>query len=515
MAQYRRRIVVVLLLSVLVVPARTTSGNQKPNILLFLADDLGKGDLSAYNEEAVDISGRPLTPTLDALISRGVSFTDFHSAPLCAPSRYSLLSGRNEAHSSVNGAAWGFNGRSSFPNGQLTLPKVLRENNYRTAHFGKWHMGGRLPNNTTRPRTKCNPNTFITDPLNCDFKERSVTLAANYVGFDVSYYTVAGIDIHGPYMYFENDRLDVENFSIPEDFVLWEAGRYNNSNGFSEIRRSSGRGLPSWATNAYGIRMVERARAFLDEHLASYSTRPFFMYFASEAVHIPHTPPDDFFGAPVRGSTRSYHLDMVRNVDLQVKMLLEALDTRGIRNETLVIFLSDNGGLPHTPGHDTSLGRRGTKASPYEGGHRVPAIIDWSGQTEQGKVVNRLVSITDIFRTLTDIVGIDVPPHQAADSISFVDAVLQPSTSDHPIALRDEFYTKVNVTFRYTRWTRFELLRRGRLKLIRWIDNDDEESAYELYDLENDPTESDEIFNAFQDRHRVLEMRSALEKYHH
>ena len=167
---------------------------------------------------------------------------------------------------------------------------------------------------------------------------------------------------------------------------------------------------------------MERHTAFLDQHAADRPGDPFYAHHSTEAVHVPHTPPAYFYGDRVAGTTPTAHL--VAELDLIVAKLLvlAELDVRDVLNNTIVVFVSDNGGLPFSEdsGHDTSDGRRGSKGMAYEGGHLAPAMMRWDlGPVQPGGVLNDLASIIDVFRTVADLAGVSVPAGQATDSLSF------------------------------------------------------------------------------------------------
>ena len=248
--------------------------------------------------------------------------------------------------------------------------------------------------------------------------------AARELGFEHSYMSLGGIQT-APYAMFEDDILVGDPGGVVEYHNYTEVP---NSNGVSLIGTPEGRiafwgvAMPGWESNNYGLWLLGKTEAFLDRHLADRPLDPFFIHFCSQAAHTPHSPPLAFRGEPVAGKTVSAHLDMVHELDLQVKGLVEALDARHLLRSTIVVFASDNGGLPVSApvGHDTSNGLRGTKGSLYEGGHAVPMIVRWDGGgVLKGGVHSGLVSITDLFATLCDLVGVKPPPGQAPDSISF------------------------------------------------------------------------------------------------
>ena len=382
----------------------------RPNVLIILADDIGVGDLTVYNGDS-----RVPTPNIDALALSSVRFTDFHAATICAPSRYMLLSGRNADRGRYPNGAWKLNQDTAFKAGQDSLANVLGRAGFDTAFFGKWHLGGGAYD--------CDAETLLS--VTCpgiDFMDRNerIPRGAGHLGFQHSFMSPGGIQ-SPPYAYWDDDRLFVDgalygrvaSYTVPDDVVTLQRNATVSKSGDS---------LPYWDSTLYAADMMERYIAFLEQHAASRPGDPFYVHYCTEAVHAPHTPPAYFYGDPVAGTTPTAHLDMVAELDLIVAKLLAELHARDVLNNTIVVFVSDNGGLPNSEdsGHDTSYGRRGRKGMVYEGGHLAPAMIRWDlGPVQPGGVLNDLASIMDIFRTVADLAGVSVPAGQATDSLSF------------------------------------------------------------------------------------------------
>jgi len=279
---------------------------------------------------------------------------------------------------------------------------------------GKWHLGGDIQPNGFHGDLA----TALTNPNN-DWS-MPIKGGAQDLGFDSSIVTHQGVQ-GPPYSFFRNGLLVTE---VPKNVKYWKIGAYPMPNGITNIQ-SPGEGDKEWDSTAYSMKLVEETTNFIDDHLTgSRANDPFFAYVALGAVHTPYSPPNFYFGkTKVAGQYPTQHMDMLSEVDLVVGSLMKALADRGLMSDTLIIFTSDNGGwgsssLPY--GHITNGPLHGNKASIWEGGHRVPLIMRYDGGNfPAGATRSHLVGLNDIFSTVCEIAGVQVPPGQAKDSISF------------------------------------------------------------------------------------------------
>jgi arylsulfatase A-like enzyme len=443
-----------------------TEKKTKPNILLILADDVGTGDIPRYWN-----SGLVKMPNIDRLSDMGVTFLDAHSTPLCAPSRYMLLSGNYQHRGRNANGSWNLGYENNqFMSNQKSLSEVLKGAGYHTFMTGKWHLGAKVPPAGLKDREK-----YLTSP----WHNWSLPLidGPQDIGFDHSYITTGGIQ-EAPYSFFRNGMLTTD---VQSESTYWEPGSYKTTVGDSVILRA-GEGDISWDSSSYNMILVNETSRFLDEHFKSKADHPFFAYVALGAVHIPHSPPNHYLdGKPVAYEYPSGHLDMLLEMDMVVGSLVSMIETRGVANNTIIIFASDNGGLKYTPGipHRSSGPLRGQKGEIWEGGHRIPFIMRYDGVFPANEQRDHFVGLNDVYATLCDLAEIDVPHLSAQDSVSFADYILSQNSTEN---LRNSL-----AFFDYKKSAlQAESLRKGNLKLIRFI----KDSSVELYDLKKDISES-------------------------
>ncbi len=349
------------------------------------------------------------------------------------------------------------------------------------------------------PKTKPNKEYLITDSIN-DWS-KPMEQGPWDIGFQTSYVTLAGIQ-NPPYIFLRNSTVEMkstqESKSDGIDYsqiAHWPIGNFSMPHGLSKIDKA-GEGSTDWDTSAYNMILVNETRQFLDDHLEADDGKPFFTYVALGGVHIPHSPPDKYLdGTPIAGKYKSPHLDVLWEVDLVLGSMVEMLEERDLLNDTIIVFTSDNGGLGASSGGEESLMKghhsggplRAEKASIYEGGHRVPMTIRWDGgNVPRGEKRSHYVGLSDLFATLCDFAGVEVPRKHAVDSVSFAGYTMDETSTR---GLRDSLgfwsFVKHGNSFRLGQ----ESVRMGDLKLI----HDYQNETFELYDLANDITESNNI----------------------
>lgn len=499
-------LVAIGLMSNSITHAQNSQGkSEKPNVVFILADDVGFADLAIYG-------GSVPTPNIDKIAEQGMRFTDAHApAALCAPSRFSLLTGSNPYRNGRPGGSWDANNSSGFSfNGDrtkagrhITVGEIMQNAGYKTAFFGKMHLGANVFNKEGEIiREK--------DKLNTMDYSRGVEDALNEHGFDYWYGLLSGIQ-HEPYAYFENGNyvpVDPRNPADNSSTRLLTNGFYKVSdNGLSEIVEAGNipaRGDEEYDSSQAGIILTTKAVDFIDRHMRKNKVEgkkhPFLLYFASQAIHVPHTPPFDFDGDPteidqqVSGTTGAVTSDVLYELDLQVGKILDKLEEEGIADNTLIIFTSDNGALwpnitPYgNPEHDNNGPLRDYKASVYEGGHRVPFIAKWGDGTEEGSVIkpgsisNQLIVGHDWVATMYELTQQNMEQDQAKDSSSLLPIFTGKQPESEPL----HEFVLYQAGFAYD-----GAIREGDLVLI--VDRNNQ--ATELYDLAKDLGQKNNLIN--------------------
>lgn len=501
----------------LATPETAASGAASlPNVVFILGDDVGYGDVGVYG-------GRFPTPNIDRLAREGMRFTDAHSpAALCAPSRFSLLTGGNPYRNGRPGGSWNINFSCAFLAGaehlkagrQITVAEILGRAGYRCAFMGKMHFGG------TARDSAGNPIREEREIHRMDLG-RGIEHFPNTYGFDYALGLTSGIQ-HEPFAYFENGKYKPINPEDPPDnrsTRMWVNGRYTvGDNGVSEIVEqppdNPGIGDRNYDSSQVGLALADSAVGFIDRHLkanaASGEHRPFFLYYSSQAIHVPHTPPIHFDGGgrgvPVAGTTGGVTSDMLVELDMQVGKILRKLDDEGIADRTIVFFASDNGALwPNVVDygdslHDNNGPFRGYKASVYEGGHRVPFIVRWGSHIAPGTVSDELVLCQDWVATMYDLTNQNMDEDQAMDSATLLPLLEARQPSGVPI----HDFVIYQAGYAYD-----GAIRRGSWVLL--VDHDNK--ATELYDLATDIGQEHDLIHDPSQAKRVAGMRAEFLRY--
>ena len=331
--------------------------SRRPNILYILADDLGYGDLRCYNP-----ASKVPTPNLDRFATQGVRFTDAHSpSAVCTPTRYGIMTGRYCWRSRLKTSVLNGYSPALIEPGRLTVPAMLKQQGYRTAGIGKWHLGlgNREPTDYSQP--------LRPGPLEA--------------GFDSYYGIPASLDMP-PYLYFENDRAVAQPTAHVDDTpdrrgVFWRGGAA--APGFRHIDV-----LPRLADKAV-------------DYLRAGTPQPFYLYLALTAPHTPWLATPEFRGKSAAGE----YGDFVAMVDGTVGRVLRLLDERKLTGDTLVVFASDNGAywLPED-------------------------IARWPGRIHPGTTCAETTCLVDLMATLADLTGYRLPRDAAEDSWSMLPALL-------------------------------------------------------------------------------------------
>jgi len=422
-----------------------------PNIVLIMADDLGYGELGCYGQAKIE------TPRLDALAAQGLRATQaYTAAPVCAPARCSLLTGRHGGHAYIrdnyeidNPAPEVFGGQLPLPRTEVTVAERLRAAGYTTGCFGKWGLGN---------------STNSGDPL--------------LQGFDRFYGYLCQRHAHNYYPRYLVDQRE----RVPL------AG---NDRGVSGQQYAP-------------ERIGEQARAFVRDN----ASRPFFLYYPTVIPHLALQVPEPYVAryrgrweeTPYTGRSyqphpepRSAYAGMITYMDEQVGRLLDTLEAEGVAGNTLVIFTSDNGTTHVSEQVDAAFfdslgGLRGYKGSVYEGGIRVPFIARWPGQIAAGRASDHPLAHYDLYATLCDIAGAEPP--RSHDGLS-LRPLLQGDGARQP--------KHAHLYWEFGGYGGHRAVRRGPWKLLQTQLRRRAPAALELYNLEQDPHEQEDVAEAHPD----------------
>lgn len=374
---------------------------EKPNVIIIFADDLGYGDLSCYGATKVK------TPNIDKLAKGGMRFTDAHSASsVCTPSRYALITGEYPHRKNISRPIFLKSGLI-VDEDQLTIADVMKSAGYATACFGKWHLGfgEKTPN------------------WNGDLKPGPLEL-----GFD-HYYGVPTVNSHPPFVYVEDHRVVG---LVPEDPFVYN--KKAKTQAIFEKMHLNGIGGADAAHELYddyavGTHLTEKSTAWIRKQ----KQEPFFMLLATTHIHHPFTPAKRFQGTSECG----LYGDFIHELDWMVGEISKTLEEQGIAENTLIIFTSDNGGMLNETGQEAwKMGHHlngelmGFKFDAWEGGHRVPFIVNWKGHVKAGSVSDELISNIDLLATLASINEIKVNKGQARDSLDMLKVMTGEATGE-------------------------------------------------------------------------------------
>ena len=502
---------------------------ERPNILIFFADDMGRGDSRVYNTST---NRPPAQPTIEAFAAAGMVFNDAHTqASLCAPSRYCILTGNYPWRGRLEGGSWHMNKGAQVMPGQNTLAHVLNSAGYETAIFGKGHLGGYLVDTNGVADTKqivwksAHAAAYLEGDLSQqdDYYDPRATdwslpvsngVSSALVGFDYSYMLYGGIQ-DPLYSYFENDFI----VDDPSALELWNNPTFETPNGLHNTYRP-GYGYPGWHTCDVGPTLTRRTLDYIDAHVATNQANgtdtPFFIHYCAEAVHSKHTPPIDFLGTPVAGTTGYAHSDMLFELEVAFSNMLIKLEDKGLLDDTLIIFTSDNGGLGLTEaksGHNPNEGLRGYKAGIWEGGHSVPMFIKWGDKIPPGSY-GHMVGVHDLYATIAELVGKQQGAGQGLDAVSLLSVLTRGDVApvrDTMLHARaddqgDPGFVKVGTPPR----GKGRALREGSYKLV-W--DDLLGAPVYLYNLEADPLETTNLINDQGQAQRVARMTGMMSEF--
>lgn len=370
---------------------------KKPNVVFILADDMGYGDVSTLNE-----SCGFKTPNLDIMCENGIAFTDAHStSSVCTPSRYGILTGRYSWRSKLKKNVLGGYSTHLIEKGRSTLANLFKKNGYYTAAIGKWHLGMDLPiNEDFIERPHFASSYDLNDGIDYD---KEISNSPLEYGFDYFYGVSGSLDIP-PYVYIENNRFTATPTEV--------------------CRTKKGKGWYRPGPKAHGFNhenVLDELTEKVLELIEKKKNSPFFIYFPLTAPHGPILPVKRFQG---KSHTNDYG-DFVLQCDDVVGRVIDKLKETNLYEDTIVVFTSDNGCSTIADyeelakkGHNPSYKFRGTKWDIYEGGHRIPYIIQWPAYIKKNQTCHRTVCLSDFYATISELLQYKLEENEAVDSIS-------------------------------------------------------------------------------------------------
>ncbi|MEJ7770190.1 MAG: arylsulfatase [Chitinophagaceae bacterium] len=442
------------------------SGSGLPNIVFILADDMGYGDVQCYNA-----ASKIATPNIDHLAAEGIKFTDAHApGSWCVPSRYGLITGQYPLRKSMNIKKGGL-----IAKGQTTIASLLQRNGYHTAMIGKWHLGF----------------DGISDWDKVDYNQPFKGGPLDH-GFDYFFGMHASLDIP-PYFYIENNRAVeaptgpiADHQSVHATTTIsgkfWRAGKIAPGFKHEEV-------LPAFTRKAVSV---------METHVIQKKRQPFFLYLSLTAPHTPWMAQAPFAGKSAVGE----YGDFTMQVDHTIGQVLKTLEKLALKENTLVIFTSDNGPVWFKEdilkfNHRSTAKFRGMKLDAYEGGHRVPFIVRWPGKIKPGTSSSTLLCFTDMLATFAEVVGDTLSAETRRDSYNLLPALINNGKSQRKglivegHTVRDGDWKLIFGSGTGVLQRQWGLVKTGPVK-------------GELYNLKQDPGETNNLYSMHPEKVAVL-----------
>ncbi|MGB5436419.1 MAG: arylsulfatase [Maribacter sp.] len=456
-------------------PKAVKTAEQLPNIIYILADDLGYGDIHAFNP-----NGKIATPNIDALATNGIKFTDAHtSSAVCTPTRYGILTGRYNWRSPIKSGVLTGKSKALIPKQRTTVASLVKRKGYTTAFIGKWHLGWdwAFKDSTDFGGEGWNFEDFDT----MDF-DQPITNGPNDLGFDYAYGHSGSLDM-APYIYIENGRP-----TAPVDRITVDTGKYT--------WWRKGPTASDFIHEEVTPNFFKKAISYIEEK--AIQDHPFFLYLALPSPHTPIVPTKEWQGK----SGLNPYGDFVVMMDDYVGELVEVLAQNELTENTIVIFTSDNGCSPQADfeilrgkGHDPSGNFRGHKADIFEGGHRVPFVVQWPKYIAANSISEETICTTDLMATLADIVKIDLGDNEGEDSYSMLPIFMDSNTTDFKREATVHHSINGSFAIRKDQWKMIFCLGSGG-----WSDpkpnagGNADLPVFQLYDLAVDPGEQTNLY---------------------
>lgn len=431
---FKRNTYFLLFVSLFMTATALAQQKQRPNVILIITDDQGYGDLGVTGNPHVQ------TPVIDALAKESVRFNNFYVSPVCAPTRSSLMTGRYSLRTGMRDT---YNGGAIMASSEVTIAEMLKQANYRTGAFGKWHLGDNYP---FRPTDQ---------------------------GFDESVIHLSGGmgQVGDITTYFQGDRSYF-------DPVLWHNNQQQAYQGYcSDI-------------------FTDQAINFIDQNKET----PFFCYLAFNAPHTPLQVPDSYYqkykdidpSSGFDGDDRPFSTmsekdkedarkvyAMVHNIDDNLGRLFQKLDELNLADNTLVIFMTDNG--PQQTRYVS--GMRGLKGNVYNGGVRVPFFLKYPSLTQGDQDIETMTAHLDVLPTLSEICKVEMPKDRVIDGKSML-PLIKGKTVDWEDRSLFFYWSR-----RYPELYNNMALQKGGYKLVGKTDYNAAIEDFELFHLRQDPYE--------------------------
>ena len=444
--------------------------DKLPNIIIVMADDLGFGDVGCYGNKIVK------TPALDAMADEGIKFKRFYAAsPVSSPTRGSLLTGR---HPYRYGIPWA--GRHPLPFEEITLAEALKTKGYATALFGKWHLGG-LSKTVIQSYFPGGPS-----PYSPPWKH----------GFDESFATEAMMPTYNPYYHVGGD-FGTEDYRYIQTEPVEKGQKSGGFRWRDHYWTGPGQIVDEWLEGDDSKIIMDRAVDFIERQSAK--GKPFLSLIWFHAPHTPVVAGDEYRALYSDLDIQAQHwFGMVTAMDEQVGRLRAKLRDLQIEDNTIVWFLSDNG-PSYIHDFNSAGGLRGDKGELFEGGIRVPAILEWPARIKQSSVSYLPVNTNDFYPIFLSICGIEMENQPLLDGRDVFELILngKKERSDlmffqSPLPARLRRFDPSNLE-------QFAVIN-NQYKLIS-VDNG---KSFQFYDLVSDPSESIDIFNKRREKAEAL-----------
>jgi arylsulfatase len=364
-----RILLIALFIGVLLIPSASLAQSQKPNVVVIMLDNHGWGELGVYGGGI--LRGAP-TPRLDTLAQEGMQLLNFNVEPQCTPSRSAFMTGRHPIRSGTDRVVWGM--LYGMTNWEKTMAELFSDAGYATGMFGKWHLG--------------------------DVKGRYPTDQ----GFD-EFYGVLNTTDESEYS--SQFQYDPEALPVP-NIQMGKRGE--------ELTKVKPYDVP--ARREIDAECTRRSIDFMQRSVKA--KKPFFAFIPLTQPHLPTLPHPDFDGKTGNG----HYADVTAEIDYRSGQILDAIDDLKVRDNTIVVWTSDNGPEYFYPWHGTSGPWRGNYFTVWEGSLRVACLIRWPDKIPAGSVSNEIVHITDLLPSFARVAGYDVPDDRIIDGIDQLDFFL-------------------------------------------------------------------------------------------